>query len=49
MTFKVFDNAMGCELNVTDKDVIDYFNVGGKEPEIGETFELDDTKWERIA
>ena len=50
-TFRAFNNAMKCELNVDDNEVAYYFNVGGEEqgPEVGETFELDGIKWKIVA
>lgn len=50
-TFRAFDNAMYCELNLHDDEVVYYFNVDGEEqePAIGETFALDDMEYERIA
>lgn len=48
-TFRAFDTAMYCELGIHDDEVVYYFNVDEKEPAVGETFELDDMKYERIA
>lgn len=34
---------------LTDDDICYYIYVDEAEPEVGETFELDDFKWERVA
>lgn len=49
--FRAFENAMYCELNVREDEVVYYFNVDGKErePAVGETFVLDDMVYERVA
>lgn len=45
----VFDQAMREELGVIDDDISYFWMEGEQEPQIGETFELDDMVWERIA
>lgn len=50
-TFRAFDNAMYCQLNIHDREVVYYLNVNEdeQEPVVGETFELDGIEYERIA
>lgn len=51
----LFESMLGgmrehmAEKQITDDDVAYYFMFGEQEPEVGETFELDNIKWERIA
>lgn len=37
------------EKQITDDEVAYYFMFGEQEPAVGETFELDNIKWERIS
>lgn len=37
------------EKEITDDNVVYYFMSAEQEPGMGETFELDDTKWERVG
>ena len=45
----LFNVCMEQDISKLDDDITYYFMLDEQEPKVGETFELDDIKWERVA